>query len=186
MEKNNSVWLMKYYNELPTWAKGVVGLIVVGGTGLIVYSIIKKIKADAEYQKAKASLLNFREELNSLITTGVSATFEKSVYDGYARQIVDEFNGCDFSNPPFGVVLEYYDMSTSGKKLYDILNQFNNNRDFLELVDSFDIRTIDACGWGTGDLENVNLYEAVNNELQSGEVKYINKMLRTHGITYQL
>ena len=64
------------------------------------------------------------------------------------------------------------DLTSQIPKMYDIL-------------DSFGIKTYDDCGYFTGDVENANLYKAVNNELQTNEIKFINDYLKKRGITYQ-
>jgi hypothetical protein len=174
----------KYYKELPTWAKGVVVVGILGAVGYVAYTTVKRLKDDAKKREALKTLDTTRQELQQQIDNGVLPTFEKSVYDGIALGLVDKFSGCDCCHTPFlWNVTEYGDLSGSGKALYDKLQTFNNDRDFLELVDSFGIQTYDDCGWGS--ISNVNLYQAVSNELASQELPFINLELANRGITYQ-
>jgi hypothetical protein len=175
----------QYYKELPSWAKGVVVIGVLGVTYLFANQIIKKIKEDAAKKSAEENLNQSRSELQQQQQNGVPATFSKSQYDAMATEIADEFEGCDTSGLNFGVILEYLDLSTSAKKVYDIVGKLNNNRDFLELIDSFGVRTWDACGVWNGNVENKTLYQGVTNELNGGEIKFINNYLKQRGITYQ-
>ena len=175
----------QYYKELPSWAKGVVVIGVLGVSYLFANQIIKKIREEAEKKKAEENLNQSRSELQQQQQNGVPSTFPKSQYDAMATEISDEFDGCDPSGLNFGIVSEYLDLSTSGKKVYDIVGKLNNNRDFLELVDSFGVRTWDACGVMNGDVQNKTLYQGVTNELNQGEIKFINKYLKQRGITYQ-
>jgi hypothetical protein len=175
----------KYYKDLPTWAKGVVVIGVLGAVGYIGYTTVKRLRDDAKKREALKTLDTTRQELEEQINSGVLPSYEKSVYDGIALSLKDQFSGCDCCWSPGFNVTDYGDLSGSGKALYDKLSTFNSDRDFLELVDSFGIQTYDDCGWGTGNVENVNLYQAVANELASGELPFINLQLRNRGITYQ-
>jgi hypothetical protein len=179
MEKKGA---LQVYNQLPSWARGVV---VVGGlaiTYIFVNQIIKKLRLDAEKKKAEESLKQFRAELQQQIDAGVVPSYQKSVYDGYADALVIQFSGCD----P-GVASSTLNLLTpSAYKLYTIILELNNDRDFLELVDSFGTRTYDACGWWTGEVENVTLYGAVADELTQGEITTLNDTLRSRNINYTL
>lgn len=177
---------LKIYEGLPNWAKGVV---VVGGLGvtyIFVSQIIKKLRLDAERKRAEEGLRNVRDELQNQQNSGVPASYQKSVYDAFAQSLVDQFQGCDVSiGMPFNTG-DYRDLSTSGKKVYDIIHQLNNNRDWLELVDSFGLKTYDACGYFTGNEENKTLYSAISSELNNSEVEFLNGELRNRGITYKI
>ena len=177
---------LQVYKDLPSWAKGVV---VVGGLGaayLFANQIIKKIRLDAEKRKAEAELNNTREELENQIEQGVVPSYPKGTYDAWAQSIEDQFDGCDFFiSSPFGIGGDYNELSASAKKIYDIVEEMNNDRDFLELVDSFGVRTYDQCGWGTGNVENATLYKAVTDELNQDEINFINERLQNRGVTYK-
>jgi len=174
-----------YYKDLPSWAKGVVVIGVLGGGFLIVKSFIDRLKREAERKKAEQDIVRAKDELQQLQEQGEATTFNKSTYDAFAQSLVDQFDGCDFFvRGPFGID-NYEELSTSAKKLYDIVKQLNNDRDFLELVDSFGLRTYDDCGWGTGEVSNATLFKAVSNELDTDEIQYINRLLSNRGISYK-
>jgi hypothetical protein len=67
-----------------------------------------------------------------------------------------------------------------------IFNQLKNNLDYLELSTAWGIRTYDACGWGTGDVKDVDLSKAIIDELNDGEVRDLNIILSKKGITYKV
>lgn len=169
----------KYYKELPAWAKGVtvvMGAVVAVVLGKRVYQIVDNAILKA---KAKKSLKDVSNEQRKLQASGVSASFPASQYKAWADSIQNQFDGCDVS-APVGDRL-----SKSGTTLYEIITNFKNDMDFLELVKAFGTRTYDQCGWFTGDVENATLYTAVTDELQSGEIKTINEALAKQGITYR-
>lgn len=172
----------KYYQELPQWAKGVIVVGVLTVTYIFVNQVIKKIRQEADKKKAEQGIASAADELNKMKSSGTPMSYPKSIYDGMASQLVEQFSGCD----PSGTypVYVYSDLSKSGKLLYDSINKMNNERDFLELLDSFGVRTYDDCGlWG--DIENATLYKAVSNELNTSEIKFINDLLKNRKITYQ-
>jgi hypothetical protein len=177
---------LQIYKDLPSWAKGVV---VVGGLGaayLFASQIIKKLRLDAEKRNAEKELDTTRIELDNQTQQGIVPSYTKSTYDAWAQSIQDQFDGCDpFFGGVFGIGGDYNELSPSAKKIYDIVDKMNNDRDFLELVDSFDIRTYDQCGWGTGNVENATLYKAVSDELSQDEINFINERLANRGITYK-
>jgi len=176
---------MQIYKDLPSWAKGVV---VVGGLAvgyLFANQIIKKLRLDAEKRKAEEELNNTRYELQNQTEQGIVPSYPKSTYDAWAQSIEDQFDGCDFFIKVFPIGGDYNELSNSAKKIYDIVDEMNNDRDFLELVDSFDVRTYDQCGWGTGNVENATLYKAVTDELNQDEINFINERLENRGITYK-
>ena len=176
----------QYYKELPTWAKGVAVVGVLVAVGLVGYGIIKKLQQDAKNRAAQKKLNDVRNELENQTNQGVVRSYPKSQYNAWAGELEDQFAGCDISiGAPFGIVSDYYDLSNSGKKLYDIASKLNNDIDYLELVDSFDIRTYDDCGIWNGDVENVTLNEAISNELNTSEIAFINNLMKNHSISYK-
>jgi hypothetical protein len=176
-----SLW--EGFKTLPPWAKGVVGVTVVGGTTVATVMTYKGIKRAIDKAKSAASIKDVAAERAKLQEQGQNQTFQDSQYKGWASAIQNQFSGCDFSTPM--PIFPGKDLSYSGTKLYETLSGFKNNVDFLKLVEAWGIRTYDDCGWGTGDVTNVNLYQAVTDELGNGEVATINELLQSKGITYK-
>lgn len=184
-ETKKGAGALKVYEGLPTWARGVV---VVGGlavTYIILSSVLKKLRADAQKKKAEAALNQSRAELQQQIDTGVAASYQKSVYNGFADAIATQFDGCDPSlTGTFGIGNDVGNLSSSARKVYDTILELNNDRDWLELVDSFGTRTYDACGWFMGNEENMTLYSAISSELSADEIAFLNKTLKQRSINY--
>lgn len=174
--------IFEYYKELPGWAKGgivVGGIVIIGFTG---YKIYKAIQNAVDQAKANKSIKDVSKERKAEEANGVGGSFTDSQYAGFASSLQTQFEGCDFST-----VVPFFpgkDLTYSGRVLYNILVGFKNNVDFLKLVEAWGVRTYDACGIGTGDVTNVNLYGAIQDELTSDEIVVINDLLRTKGITY--
>jgi hypothetical protein len=170
-----------WYKQLPGWAKG---LMVTTAGGVVIYmgyKIYSGVRQAIRKSQAAQSIKDVAGERKDLENSGVNASFGNSDYQGWASGIQTQFDGCDFSIPIS--FLPGKDLSYSGTFLYNILDKFKNNVDFLKLVEAWGIRTYSGC-LGTGNTTNVNLYAAVADELESGEITIINDLLKSKGITY--
>jgi len=182
----------KYYKELPGLAKGVV---VVGGLAVLTivgFKAYKLISKTIDREKEKKAVDESKEELNDLENSGVRPSYQDSQYSGWADKIHNQFDGCDFdwSFVAMGSVVGIATssvmntLSNSGKTVYAILSNMNNDADFLSLVKAYGVRTYDQCGWFMGDFTG-NLYKAVNDELSANEIKEMNTLLAKKGISYK-
>ena len=172
-----------YYKELPSWAKGVV---VVGGIAIVYFTskqLIARIKKQGEIKKDMAVVIDQQNEVKVLEQTGARASFSDSQYKSWADAIQKQFDGCDFSYQNYILPESFF--SYSGAKVYQILNNFKNNLDFLKLSTAWGIRTYDKCGLWNGNVENVSLSGAISDELTEIEIKDLNKLLTKKGITYR-
>jgi hypothetical protein len=168
MAQNKAIEVFK---ELPSWAKGVVVIGVIG-IGYIMYNrIYKSIKERGKTEKQRETQREQEKEVRDLENTGMRKTFPASQYKAWADTIASEFDGCD----PLG---------TSLGAVANAINSLVNDLDFLSLSTAFGIRTYDKCGWGTGDFTG-NLSQAVNLELTINERAFLNKILSQKKITYR-
>jgi hypothetical protein len=178
----------QYYKSLPPWGKAVV---VIGGVAIAWFGVITPIRKGIQNAIAKSkSKKTITDTVNELKNNTQAASFPDSQYKGWADQIAQQFDGCDYSSIVqyfIPVFIESY--SNSGKVLYGIINQLKNDKDFQKLVQAFGVRTYRDCGllgtWFAGKVSNVSLYAAVNDELNSEEIKGINALLESKGITYR-
>jgi hypothetical protein len=175
-----------FYKDLPSWAKGVVIIGGLGVTYIFASQIIKIIRTDADKRKSEEGLKDTRDEQTKLEEEGVSRSFPKSTYKGWADNIEEQFTGCDSSSPliPSNTVgIPYISgWSASAVTLFNILNELKTDLDFVDLIDAFAFREYDDCIFGT---VKGNLYKAVSNELNTTEVKGMNDLLKTKGIKYK-
>lgn len=160
-----------YYKDLPQWAKGVV---VVGGL-VVVYlayrGISKQFKKNVELKDAKDSVNNATNEIKQEIQSGVKPSYASSQYDGWAEAIVKQFKGAD-------LLLESY------PTIKNIFDKLKNNADYLMLKKSFGIRTYDDAFFG--QVKNVTLESAIQDELTTGSIEKLNAILEKKGITYRV
>jgi hypothetical protein len=179
--------IYKFYHESSNLGKTII---VIGGVaaGAIAWFAIlnplrKAIISKLDSAKQTKSINNFKDEVKNLEKDGVKQTFTDAQYKGWADDIESQFDGCDPSIPV--PIFPGADLSYSGKKVYDIISQFKNDIDFAKLVTAFGVRTYDACGWFTGNVENVTLYGAVSDELTNDEIAILNDKLAEKKITYR-
>lgn len=180
MEFTRKNTVVQFYNSLPPWAKGVV---VVGGLALtyvVINGILQRVKADAELKKERNTVDVQEQELQNLIDAGQRPTFPQSQYSIWADQIENQFDGCDFALLTDS--LGFY--SNSGWLIKKIADNLEKDADFLALQTAYDIRTYDQCGWWMGNVTG-SLSKAINDELASNEIGWINEILESKGITYK-
>lgn len=160
-----------YYKELPSWAKGVV---VVGGIAIVYFTakqIIARIRTQAERKDAEKSVTDAKNELNELIKNGVRPTISQSQADSYSEQIVKQFKGADLLLGSYALVDK-------------IFKSFKNDADFLLLKTSFKTRTYDDAFFG--QVKNVTLESAIQDELSQMRINDLNKTLEKQGIKYRV
>jgi hypothetical protein len=164
-----------YYKELPSWAKGVVVVGVLGVTYIFASQIIRKIKENAQRSKLEQSVNDAKEELNALVKSGVKPTITKSQADAYVDKIISQFKNAD-------LLLQSYPTIKS------VFEGLKNNADYLLLKQQFGLRTYnDAFNlFGWNQVKNVTLEAAIQDELTQGRIDSLNKILASKGITYRV
>ena len=181
---------LEVWSGLPTWAKGIIA---VGGLAIIYFTgkgIIKRLARAKESQDSKESVKDASNDRASLLRKGLRPSFAPTQYKGWANSIEQSFEGCDpFGNIAWGAdsplgAVSYW--SKSGYKVATIFGQLKNDIDFLDLVVAWGVRTYDDCGWGTGDVKDVDLFKAIEDELTDAERRDLNKILAKKSITYKV
>ena len=173
------------YEGLPPWARG---LVVVGGLVLVYVvgnTVYKKLFPSQDLIDAQNRVKQASDDAKKLENNGVSATFADTQYNNFADAIAAAFSGCDSSSPWIPATTNYIGYSNSGTTVYNIIHQFNNDLDFLNLQTAFGTKTIVKSWVCGGDYTNVDLAGAVTNQLNSVEIKGINDELTKRGITYR-
>lgn len=178
------------WTGLPTWAKGVIAVGGIAVTYFAVRGIWKRIKLNAELEKARKTQQEFKNDLNNLARNGIKPSYAKSQYNAWADSIQKQFSGCDWNNNAFDMSDPLFgwagSFSGSGKVLVKILENLKNDADFAALNEAYGIRTYDQCGiWPFATDFTGNLFQAVIDELDNGEINAINKRLAKKGIKYK-
>jgi hypothetical protein len=180
MEQNK---VLKIYEELPPWARGVVIVGLLGVTyivGSTIYKRVQRISSDAE---EKAKLDQIQRELDSKKSSGERATFTDIQFNNFADASQNAFTNCRLPIVPCPTYLGLVCQSNSFREFYPIIKQLKNDVDFLQLQKAFGIRTV-TKSWACGGDIRMNLPTLVKDQLNSYEIKTINSTMAEKGITY--
>ena len=171
--------IQKSYDGLPSWAKGIVGVIVVGGVAIIGYTIYTKIRDKVRLQDAM-KVSGFAEtELKELMKKGIKPTLSKSQIEGMILKLEEAMNGC----------------GTTTDQIYQVFGELNNKADVLALIVAFEVRYYRPCAISSPIsyaiwLKNErayggNLNSWLSYDLSSSEIQKINSILATKNIDYK-
>ena len=169
--------LMKVYEDLPGWARGVV---VVGGLAvayIAVTSILKSIKAKKIEQQSQAEINQAGTELNTQIQSGNGPTIQRSQAQVMSNAIVAASNDC----------------GTDNKAIYAQFDKVNNQADMLLFVEVFGLRKKVRCpftddpreSFFSADTPPMSLSAMINSELSASEIAIVNNKLQAKGISYK-
>jgi len=179
--------MKEFWSGLPTWAKGVVGVVsvlAIGGIGFAIYKGVKNaIERGREGREDKDLKQETSQELNQLAQQGIQPTMSDSAALSLSAFVQEALGGFELSGTEKQVVNE-------------ILAKVNNQADWLKLQNVFGVRPIDNDGWGTGDT-NKDLKGVLQSDLDGWDSqnpfntdpnkKYINILkngLQAKGITW--
>ena len=182
MAKDN---VYKYYTELPSWAKGVVIVGVLGVTYIVGNTIYKKILAAKAMQDEQNKLNQTRTDLNTQIQQGQKSSYSQTQYNNWADEIVAAFNGCHLPIIPLPTQLgDALAWSNPGIAIREIIKQLKNDVDFLQLQNAFGVKTI-TKSWVCGGDIKMSLPALVKYQLNKPEILALNEILAKNGITYR-
>ncbi len=136
---------------LPQWAKGVIAVAVVGGVGLVLYNIYKKIKESQGKKNQTDVVKDAKKEEQDLIKSGMKYTHPQSTYSSTANFIQNSLDGCEVPHTELDVVRK-------------VMTTVENKLDWVALINAFGVRVIDNCGFLTGET-SYSLPELLNEQL---------------------
>jgi hypothetical protein len=182
-----------YYKDLPSWAKGVAlvgGLVIVYVAYTQIGKLMANLKSSAD-QAARQKQLD--SEINDKVSLGQMANYPNSQYNNWADAIQTALSGCDYSFSQIVIpispnVLKSKLLSSDGEKVYGVLENLENDIDFLQLEKAFGVRTLTKsvwCGYFSGDIKDVDLSSAMTKVISSEELSFFNDYLASKGITYK-
>lgn len=125
---------VNYFQELPTWAKGVIGIAVVGGAALLAYKSYKWFQDYKESQEAGASVDAAEDEFKDLDEKD-NLSFNKAAYVSLANDIAFKLSGCEMATTEVATIIA-------------ITRVVKKPIDWYYLVKVFGVRKIDDCPFG--------------------------------------
>jgi hypothetical protein len=180
MEQNK---LLRVYEELPPWARGVVVIGVIGITYIVgntIYRRIQQVSSDAEEQR---KLDQIQKELDAKKNSGSTPSFTDIQFSNFADEAQNAFTNCRLPIIPCPTYLGVACQSNSFREFYPIIKQLKSDVDFLKLQKAFGVRTV-TKSWACGGDIRMNLPTLVKDQLNSYEIKTINSTMAEKGITY--
>jgi len=155
------------FKELPTWAKGVVALIVVGGAGVIIYTIYKKVSNITGNKDDRQQLNAEKDELKNMKPP---PTISKGQAEAMANAIFVAFDG----------------YASDESSVYTQFEKVKNNADWLMLSQAYGTREISSGKFNPEPNYTGTLIGACNSELDASERAKANAILRKNGVTYTI
>ena len=169
-----------FYSELPTWAKGTVAVVAIGSLvllGIAIRNAIRTAREGSGDRKDDREIENATNNaLNALQNQGVTPTLNDADAISLARTIEIGLAGCELSGTELSIIEQ-------------IKNKMTNQADWFKLQQVFGVRTIDNCGYLTGDTNydlKTLLLEQLDGFTWTG-TKYANILvqdLKNKGITF--
>jgi hypothetical protein len=134
-------YIKQQVNTLPPWAKGLIAVALVGTAFYVVWQAKKLVEGlkKTQGEKDSTSELNATQnELNQLQNQGEKLSFPLSNYSSSANTIANLLDGCETFTSELAAIEE-------------VIKVVKKPIDWLQLQKSFGTKTIDNCGWMTGE-----------------------------------
>lgn len=125
----------KYYQELPSWAKGAVAIAIIGAVGIIGYTIYKKVRNIQDKIQSNETADSAEDEYLRLKKQGQKLSFPQPNYFSAANSVKTALDGCE----------TYVGEEDA---VFAVLNVVKKPIDWYYLVNVFGSRKIDDCGFG--------------------------------------
>jgi hypothetical protein len=163
MAKSN--FAKESFSSLPSWAKGVISVAVVGGIIYAVYKLSKNF--NPEQQRSNEEKQEIETELQKEVKKK-PLTYPLSQYKSFADQI--EVAG-------FG-------LGTDEEAIYSIFRKLKNDSDYLALQQAWGKPTRKTYDWAVP--LDYTLSQFLRYELSDSEITKLNNILQSKGITYRV
>lgn len=128
------------FQGLPMWAKGVVAIAVVGGIGVVGYTIYKSLKKITDKGKddtPKETVNLAAQDYDALFKQGQKITFAPSNYAAASEAIVKLLDGCET-------------LSSEIDAMGEVIRVVKKPIDWYYLIKVFGQKDIADCGtWGS-------------------------------------
>jgi hypothetical protein len=162
------------FSGLPSWAKGVISVAVVGAAAFVAYKIYQKIKEKEEKKSAIDENKTVANEAKVLANLGVKPTLTAAMLNNAVNGIKQSWLEYDAITRPHT------------QKFYHELVKVKNDLDILNLITAYGIQTIDfpITKFTVNDFTG-NLTQSAKNFLNNKEISVANMTLAKKGIKYR-
>jgi len=167
-----------YFENLPSWSRGVISIVGVGAVAFIGYQIYLSIKNAKELERSLKSQKLADNELEDLKKKNILPTKSTTQFEVMSDKIIEAINDC----------------GTDEEAIYTVFNSLNNRADLLSLISVFGVRYYRPCAvsepvtylkyqfdkksfaWGLSTL--------LSHDLDSSEIAKINNILKAKKIDF--
>ena len=170
--------LYEDYKQLPPWSKGVVGVIVIGGSAIAVWAVVRGINKRKELNQANQAAVAASSELQALKARGINPTMDISEFEVLSQKLVQAMNGC----------------GTDTSLVYDVFRAIKNDADIRQLITTFAVRYYQPCAatqpisyirWQFNDQAfGGGLPTFLSYKLSSSDIGKINDILKSNKVNY--
>lgn len=161
----NTKFAQQSFLGLPPWAKGLVAVTVLGVAVYAAYKITQKLSGQDEQDSKEDKDVVSEIERES---KKKPASYADSQYKTFANTI--ETAG--------------FDVGTDEAAIYSTFRKLKNNTDYLKLLNAWGKPNRTVYEWGVG--RKMTLPQYIRWEMNDSEVKKVNDILNSKGITYRV
>lgn len=169
----------KYYADQPRWAKGLIGVTVVGGVAFIGWKIYRAAQRRKQIERAAALARQAASDLEKLIKDGVKPSWSKTQYEAWSQMLAQAMGGC----------------GSDEDAILAVFGNMKNDADVLSLIATFGVRAYEPCFY-TNPIDHAlwvfnqeafasSLDAWFARDLSTGNIDDINKVLSGKGIKYR-
>ena len=155
------------FKDLPTWAKGTIAIVVVGGVAFLGYKLYKGISGAVNISEPEKALLAVNNDIKTLSKTE-KASYNGSQYRAFADSLYEAMSG----------------MGTDEEEVFSVFRQMKNTLDVLLLTKAFDVRDYTDDKFFIFNIKPMNLNQWLSAELSTSNKAELNKILSSKGIKY--
>jgi len=148
--------MVKFWNGLPIWAKGVIAIIVLAILVIVGIWARNAIRAAKDQKNQKDEAAKAGSQLNTLANQGINPTFNEADAASKCNSILEAASSCDA-------------WEQGAQSIMGIIYGLQNAADWYLLSSTFGVRTWDDCGWWTGDVTG-SLTTLLTNELGADQL----------------
>jgi len=169
-----------FYSDLPTWAKGVIAVGVLGSLvllGIAIRNAIQKGKENKGDRQANQENDKVTQDaLNALKNQGITASLTDNDAVTLSRTIENAFHDME-------------SVATEESVMNEIKAKVKNQADWVKLQQAFGVRTIRDIGWGstTYDLRSLLLDQLDSHTMFGLGTRYSEVLiedLKKQGVTF--
>jgi len=153
-------------NELPTWSKGVIALIITGGGAFALYKLYSYLKARSEQTEQRGEITATQKKLDDEKKAGRGGGITDLEAEQIANKLQTAFNG----------------YGTDNKAIYNLFAQIKNDYDLTNVRKFYGIRKVSSGRFNLAKDFEGTLDQTIIEEMSSKEIQNINLMLAKKGI----